>query len=210
MGGVMQDAFVGSWARQPHLSLEMLGSLHDLNHRFLDLIGARAGDWRPPGALHLPGEVSGRVAPLSAAQRSAAANCPYALFDLRFHDTAHWRARLGRAGHWRIADATMVDDDMASFVRLALFYAWHIASTGKLAAELLLGMNAHTAAAFRGATLDGLQALAESETANLTARWCTSGAYWSALMGAASGADAARLRRVQLFGLQLAAAARLP
>ena len=44
----MQDAFVGSWARQPHLSLEMLGSLHDLNHRFLDLIGARAGDWRLP------------------------------------------------------------------------------------------------------------------------------------------------------------------
>ena len=71
-------------------------------------------------------------------------------------------------------------------------------------------MNEHTAAAFRGATLDGLPALAESETANLTARWCTSGAYWSALMGAASRADAARLRRVQLFGLQLAAAARLP
>jgi len=206
----MQDAFVGSWARQPHLSVEMLGSLHDLNHRFLDLLGARAGDWRLPGALHLPGEVSGQVAPLSAAQRAAAANCPYALFDLRFHDTEHWRARLASAGHWRIADATVVDDDMASFVRLALFYAWHVASTGKLTAHLLLGMNEHTAAAFRGATLNGLQALAASETVNLTARWCTSGAYWSALTGAASRADAARLRRVQLFGLQLAAAARLP
>ena len=72
-------------------------------------------------------------------------------------------------------------------------------------------MNAHTAAAFRGARLNCLHDVwSTSETANLTARWCTSGAYWSALMGAASGADAARLRRVQLFGLQLAAAARLP
>lgn len=210
MGGVMQDAFIGSWARQPHLSVEMLGSLHDLNHRFLDLIGARAGDWRLPGALHLPAEVSGQVAPLSAAQRAAAANCPYALFDLRFHDTAHWRARLVGAGQWRIADATVVDDDIASFVRLALFYAWHVASTAKPAAELLLGMNTHTAAAFRGARLNGLQALAASETANLTARWSTSGAYWSALMGAASRADTARLHRVQLFGVQLAAAACLP
>ena len=37
-----------------------------------------------------------------------------------------------------------------------------------------------------------------------------SNAYWSALVCAASRTDAARLRKVQLFGLQLAAAARLP
>src|SRR5271169_473838 len=163
----MQEAFVGGWAPQPHFSVETLGSVHGLNHRFLDLVGAPAGDWPLPGRLKLPGEVSAQVAPLSAAQRSAAANCPYALFDLRFHDDEHWRARLGGAGHWRIADATVVDDDMASFVRLALFYAWHVASTAKLAAELLLGMSAHTAAAFRGARLNGLAALAASETVNL-------------------------------------------
>ncbi len=150
------------------------------------------------------------MAPLSAAQRAAAANCPYALFDLRFHDDEHWRARLGRAGHWRIADATMVDDDMASFVRLALFYAWHVASTARLAARAAAGHERAHGGGFPGREAQRPPALVASETANLTARWCTSGAYWSALMGAASGADAARLRRVQLFGLQLAAAARLP
>jgi hypothetical protein len=42
----MQDAIVGSWAQESHLSVESLGSLHDLNHRFLDLAAARAN---PPG-----------------------------------------------------------------------------------------------------------------------------------------------------------------
>jgi hypothetical protein len=207
---IMRDAFIGSWARQPHFPVEVLESLHDLNHRFLDLVGARAGDWRLPGRLNLPDEVSGRVAPLSAAQRAAAANCPYALFDMRFDDDEHWRALLSTAGRWRVADETMVDEDTAEFVRLALFYAWHVASTTKLAARLLLGMNEHTAAAFRGATLNCLPALVAREAANLTARWCGSDAYWSALMCAASRADPVRLRRVQLFGLQLAAAERLP
>jgi len=205
----MQDAFVSSWARQPHYPAEMLHSLHGLNHRFLDLVGAHPEDWRLPGRLKLPGEVSGQVAPLSAAQRAAAANCPYALFDLRFDDDEHWQARLNSPGRWRIADETTVEDDTADFVRLALFYAWHVASSTKLAAQLLLGMNEHTAMAFRSATLHSLQALVAGEAGNLSARWCTSTAYWSALVCAASCTDAARLRRVQLFGLQLAAAAHL-
>ena len=99
----MQEAFVGGWAGQPHFSVEMLGTLHDLNYRFLDLVGAPPGmpdgqllddKWPARGRLKLPGEVAAQVAPLSAAQRAAAANCPYALFDLRFHDDEHWRARL--------------------------------------------------------------------------------------------------------------------
>jgi hypothetical protein len=207
---VMQEAFVGGWARQPHFSLEMLGSVHDLNHRFLDLVGAPPGDWRLPGGLKLPSEVSAQVAPLCAAQRSAAANCPYALFDLRFHDDEYWRTRLGKANHWRIADQTLPEDDTVNFVRLALFYAWHVASTANLAAQLLLGMSELTAAAFRSVTVNCLPELVASEVDTLSARWCTSGAFWGALVRAASRKDAAQLRRVQLFGLQLAAAARLP
>jgi len=206
----MQEAFVGGWARQPHFSVETLGSVHDLNHRFLDLIGAPAGDWSTTGRLKLPGEVSAQVAPLYAAQRAAAANCPYALFDLRFHDDEHWRTRLGKVDHWRIADESLPEDDTVNFVRLALFYAWHVAATANLAGQLLLGMSELTAAAFRSVTLNRLPALVAGEVDTLTARWCTSGAFWGALVRAASRKDEARLRRVQLFGLQLAAAARLP
>jgi len=207
---VMQDAIVGSWAAQPHFSVGMLDSLHDLNHRFLDLVGGRGADWQPAASAGLSGEVSMQVAPLSAAQRAAAANCPYALFDLKFHDDGYWGARLQQSGHWHVADEAIATDDTANFVRLALFYAWHVAATARLSAQLLLGMSAHTAAAFRRATLNGLPALVAGETVNLSARWCTCDAYWRALVRAASHADAERLRRVQLFGLQLEAAARLP
>jgi hypothetical protein len=205
----MQDAFVGTWAQESHLSAEILGSLRDLNHRFLDLTAARAGLWGASGGAAPSLHLAGQVAPLSVAQREAAACCPYALFDLRFQDDGYWRLRLQSTGAWGVADESMVDDDTVTFVRLALFYAWHVASTAGIAAQLLLGMNGNTASAFRRITVNQLPALVVTESANLSARWSDCAAYWSALTAAASRADAVALRRVQLYGLQLAAAARL-
>ena len=206
----MQDAFIGNWARQSHLSVEHLNSMRDLNHRFLDLAGARAGDWAAAGIGGSAAGLGRQVAPLSRSQRAAAANCPYALFDLRFEDDAHWKGRLSHTDTWRVADEPGVDADTVGFVRLALFYAWHVASSAGLAADLLLGMRSDTASAFRRITVDSLPALVATEAVNLTARWSGCSAYWNALIGAAARADAAALRRVQLSGLQLAAAARLP
>jgi hypothetical protein len=197
----MHDAVVNNWARESQWTAQALESLRDLNHRFLDLAGERSGSW---GAL-----VAQRVAPLSALQRAAAASCPYALFDLRFQDDQHWRLRLQNAGRWHVADEPAADTDTSTFVRLALFYAWHVAATAGLAPQLLLGMSDDTAAAFRGITLSSLPGLVATEAANLTARWSDCGAYWRALMAAAARPDGTELRRVQLYGLQLAAATRL-
>jgi hypothetical protein len=202
----MQDAHVISWVRESHVSAEMLGSVHELNHRFLDLMALQR-DWNTPNS-NSSVSVSARIAPLSAAQKAAAANCPYALFDLRFHDDDHWQRRLRSTDHWSVADEAPVDAKTLDFVRLAIFFAWHVASTTKLAGRLLLGMHELTATAFRSATIDRLPSLAATEAANLTARWSNCAVYWSALTGAACGADSSNLRRIQLYGLQLAAAAR--
>jgi hypothetical protein len=205
----MQDAMVGSWAQETHLSDGTLKSLRALNHRFLDLAAARTNEWVICGggtSLRL----AGQVAPLSALQREAAAACPYALFDFRFQDDGHWRLRLQNLGAWHVADESPVDEETVNFVRLALFYAWHVASSTAIAPQLLLGMNGNTAGALRRITVNQLPALVATEAANLSARWCDCAAFWSALTGAASRADPAALRRVQLYGLQLAAAARLP
>jgi hypothetical protein len=204
----MQDAHVGSWAREPHLPKELQGSVRELNRRFLDLVVGRPGDWNLPGCA-LPAALSARVAPLTAEQKSAAANCPYALFDLRFHDDGYWRTRLGAVAQGAVAEGTAADGKTLEFVRLAIFFAWHAASTSKLAAKLLLGMHEATADAFREATIDCLPTLAEMEAGQLTARWNHCATYWSALTGAAARPDPADLRRIQLYGLQLAAAARL-
>ena len=196
----MQDAFTGNWTPQSHVSAEHLTSVRGLNGRFLDLGGHR---------LLSPG-LAQQVASLLPVQRAAAANCPYALFDLRFGDDVYWRGRLQAVGAWRIADEPKVDADTIDFVRLALFYTWHVASSAGLAAHLLLGMHGNTAEAFRGISVDALPALALAEATNLTARWGGCGAYWTALISAAARPDPAALRRVQLSGLQLAAAAQLP
>jgi hypothetical protein len=156
------------------------------------------------------GWAAARVAALSPAQRAAAAGCPYALFDLRFQDDGHWRLRLQNLGSWCVADESAVDDDTVSFVRVALFYAWHVASGDGIKAQLLLGMNGPTAAAFRRLTVKHLPALAASEAKHLSPRWNGCAVYWGSLTAAAARTDAKTLRRVQLHGLQLAAAARLP
>jgi len=208
MEPVMQDAHK-NWSPDPHVSAEMLESIRELNHRFLDLIAIPPIDWNTSMRAGLCAEVSRQVAPLSAAQKRAAANCPYALFDLRFHDDGHWQNRLRTAGRWSVADDTSAEDDTRNFVRLALFFTWHVASTATLAARFLLGMNEVTAAAFRAATIDCLPALACTEAGNLSARWNNYPMFWSALTAAASQPNSAALRRIQLYGLQIAAAARL-
>jgi len=209
----MLDAFVGGWAQESLLSAEVLGSLRDLNHRFLDLAAARGGAWTPPGAGRALG-LAARVGPLSAAQRAQAAACPYALFDLRFQDEAHWRSRLQNLQSWRVADETAgadsVGKDTLDFVRLALFYTWHVASNATLKAQLLLGMNAAIATELGRINVNHLPSLAASEAKHLSARWSDCTVFWNRLTGAASQDDGAALRRVQLYGLQLAAAARFP
>ena len=196
----MHDPFIGNWTRESHASPAQLTSMRGLNGRFLDLAGR---------GLLAPG-LARRLASLLPVQRAAAANCPYALFDLRFGDDLYWRERLRTIGNWRIADEPKVQADILDFVRLALFYTWHVASSTGLAARLLLGMHGNTAEAFRGIAVDALPSLALAEAPNLTARWSNCDPYWSALISAAARPDPAALRRVQLSGLQLAAAAQLP
>lgn len=210
----MQDAQVVNWARETHVSGAMLDSVRQLNRRFLDLVATRMvgtapGAWRSAVPAGFSADMSAQIAPLSAPQKAAAASCPYALFDLRFGDDGHWRTRFEASPRWTVAEEAPMGANTLDFVRLALFFAWHVASTGKVAAQFLLGMNEITAAAFRGATIDCLPALAVTEAVNLTARWNDCPAYWGALTEAAARPNPSGLRKIQLYGLQLAAAARL-
>ncbi len=206
----MQEASVKGWMHESHVPAELFESVRELNHRFLDLLATPSSRWVGTRHVGLSTPVLGQVVPLSVAQKKAVASCPYALFDLRFHDDAYWQTRLLGNNRWGVADELVADQNTLDFVRLALFFAWHVAATGKLAAQFLLGMNEGAVARFRVATIDRLPALVSGEAANLTARWGDCPAYWTALTSAARGRDATGLRRVQLYGLQLAAASHLP
>jgi hypothetical protein len=203
----MEEAFIGHWARESHLSVQQLSSIRCLNRRFLDLAGTRGDAWEGGGPANGVGR---QLTLLSQAQRTAAASCPYALFDLRFEDATHWKERLECAGNASVADRPGIDGATIEFVRLALFYTWHLASAAGIAAHLLLGMRHDTVDAFRRVSVDTLPGLALTEADHLSARWSGCGAYWNSLISAAAGSDPAALRRVQLSGLQLAVASRLP
>jgi len=211
----MQDATLDRWSPRAgsrcaaDFSRE-IGSLCALNRRFLDLRCTDSG-------VHV------RLARLSAAQKDTVACCPYALFDVRLHDAAHWQARLRQTGTTQVADVAdrapkpraAGGDEVTEFLRLALFFAWHVAASSgvggpRLAPQLVLGMHALTSAAFALVPVSALPELAQSEAGCLSARWRDSDRYWSALAAAAEGRDESRLQRVRLYGIQLAAAVQLP
>jgi len=195
----MQEA-----ALSPHL----LRSLSELNRRFLDLAGASraTAEWLP----RVPSELAQRIGALPSDRRAALSTCPYALFDLRFCDEAHWHSALQSGAAWRVNDTSHAGAGTAEFVQLALFYSWHLASSSPHAATLFLGMSERTAKALAGITLDKLPGLFESQRHHLGLRWAHCKSYWFAMTGAASAPQSRNLRRAQLFGLQVAAAARLP
>jgi hypothetical protein len=203
----MKDMNIRIPSRGPHIPAQMLDSVRELNHRFLDLVSRDPAGWNVQ-LRGLPHAALLRVMPLSAAQKAAASTCPYALFDMRFHDAAHWRPRLMSAACGSVAESP-TDAETLEFVRLALFFAWHVAATTHIGARLLLGMSEASCAAFRSATIDCLPSVAAAQSGLLTARWNNCARYWTALAAAASTPNAAGLRRIQLYGLQLAAAARL-
>jgi hypothetical protein len=205
----MQQTPTGHWTPQPHYTLEALGPLHDLNQRFLDLLAERTENFKGARAAE-SATLACALAALTPAQRAQAARCPYALFDLRFQDAEHWRQRLEGSKAWRIEDAEAPGHERLEFVHVALFYAWHVARTGQLAAQVMLGMQAGTAHALRATPLNSLPALAPRAALELKARFIPRVSFWSSLIRSAARGDAAQLRRVQLFGLQLAAAAHLP
>ncbi len=190
----MRPAMVSRWTREPLLSAEMTRNLRDLNAAFLELDGIVA----PP------------LASLTPSQRAVLANCPFALFDLRFHDHDHWRRHLRGAAGCCVAETPAAEQRVVAFVRIALFYAWHLATTARHEASLLFGIPELTADVFAEAGPAQLMSIAAVQAVNLATRWSHCDAYWGSLADAAERADPANLRRVQLSGLQLVAAARLP
>jgi len=112
--------------------------LHDLNLRFLDLVGSHqggAGSWGAAGSLDLPGGASARLGHdrlAEAAARIVRTRYSICAFTTRLIGMPASRVRA-LAGRGRGAE-----EDIANFVRLALFYAWHVATTTRHAARLLL------------------------------------------------------------------------
>jgi hypothetical protein len=196
----MQDAVSNSRAS---------GSLNHLNLRFLSWLSARA---KQPGGsrdMQLPLELQRRFAGLTHEVSAALAQCPYALFDLNFHDETHWRACLQCSGQPRVSDGPAIDPHTRDFVQLAVFYCWHMTISDPVSAQLTLGIGERLIKIFRDTSVDRLPLVSALHTKRLQPRWTHSLRYWGDLIAAAADPQSGEFRRVKLFGLQLAGASRL-
>jgi len=187
---------------------EMLESLQELNELSLALLAEQAavrGASASP-LLHQVGELW-RLLDTPARRRAAA--CPYLLVDAGFADAPRWRQppapQVGDAGRGDYASFFTVPAAV-ELARLVFTYAWHLARSQGVAARLLLGMPATSAALIGRYTLCQIQGLAESHVEWLRPRWPTRVQVWRELLQAAACGEALALERARLRGLTLLAA----
>jgi hypothetical protein len=93
----------------------------------------------------------------------------------------------------------------SALIRRLLVLAWHLARSNPLAARITLGMSDTCAALIAGCRLEALEALAESRPDWIRPLWEDRPEIWQQLLTAALSDHEARLRPLQLRGLQLLA-----
>lgn len=202
----MQEAIPTPVQREPLLPAPLLSSLCRLNRRFLDLVAAGPGGaW----GLPVPPALSRRIGHFPEDRLQAIALAPYALFDLRFAEEAHWAMLLAAGASNHVEDSPVIDASAAQFVQLGVFFAWHLAQTRPRSAPLVLGMSDRTVRDLAGLPLDRLPALVRAQLSNLTLRWPRQQLFWHLLTRATCVPGSVEFSRAQLLGVQIAAAVRL-
>ncbi len=191
--------FANGWdaSLQNHIS--------ELNLRFLELFAGAASDaascLRTPVVMELRAEW--RRLPRAGLQRLAA--CPYLLVDAAFAAPARWRELA--AGAVQDVARTPVDVSLvgSDLVRRTLMFAWHLTRANPLAACIRLGMSQECIELIAARSLHQLEALADTQPAWVRPRWENRVEVWRQLLYAACDERSARLRQLQLRGLQLLA-----
>jgi hypothetical protein len=173
--------------------------------RFLELFaGAASGATsclRTPIVLELRAEW--RQLPRAGLQRLA--TCPYLLVDAAFATPTHWRELLKAAVQDAARAPVSMDPVGTDLVRRTLVLAWHLTRANPLAACIRLGMSHECIELIAARSLHQLEAVADTRPTWVRPRWENRVEVWRQLLYAARDDQSARLRQLQLRGLQLLA-----
>ncbi|MFI4867956.1 MAG: hypothetical protein ACHQDD_01215 [Steroidobacterales bacterium] len=141
------------------------------------------------------------------AQRRLSA-CPCLLLDAGFAQSQRWDAvacpGVMDAG---VRGGYFSGRSGVALVRRTLVFAWHLARSNRVAARVILGMNARSAERIAASRLADLEAVAELAPGWIVPRWERQPNVWRQLLGAACRGQPLMLRQAQLRGLQLLARA---
>jgi hypothetical protein len=194
----------GNW------DIGLLEPLTEINERVLEALAAGATGGGPScSPLCQSPNIPWRTFGAEARQRLA--SCPYLLIDGGFARPELWVRPLGSG----VRDARPGGRAFAavlgpSTVRCVLMLAWHLARANRLAGRIALGLSEPCAALIAAGRLRDMEALAEAGPWWISPRWESRSEIWRQLLEAAVCQRPARLRTMQLRGLQLLAASVLP
>jgi len=199
-----------AWLAGDVLDAALRVSLRDLNARFLDCLRRM-----PEEELELLGFVPAVARLLRATDAHSTlliAACPYALFDAAFRRHEYWHAMCAGAGAGTVAvsgeDAALPPEHQQEYVTLtemALFFAWHLATTNLLATRLVLGMSTATAELIRSSTLPAITGAVRTRRRLLRPRWPERTLFWRRLLAITPQSSFEEATVAQLTGIQLMA-----
>lgn len=202
----------------PVLNDELLARVYELNRDYVELLLDESSDPAPDAGFEtLPGKVLEGLARLSPESRRALTASSFALYALNFGDLAFWASVLsnppprlpGPAGAGlsiAMQYGSSTDSCMrAAFCEVALFFAWHVVASSRVAARLLFAIPDALSAQLARAPLWQLKRIAMDHPRILTPRWPRNPCFWPDLIHFAAVGDAVRLATAQLLGNQLIA-----
>jgi len=197
-----------AWLAGDVLNAALRVSLRDLNARFLDCLRRM-----PEEELELLGFVPAVARLLRATNAHSTrviAACPYALFDAAFRRHEYWHAMCAGAGTLAASeeDAGLPAEHQQEYLTLtemALFFAWHLATTNLLATRLVLGMSTATAELIRSSTLPAITGVVRIRPRLLRPRWPERTLFWRRLLAITPQSSFEEATVAQLTGIQLMA-----
>lgn len=202
-----------SWQPAEVLDAALRISLRELNARFLACLQRM-----PEEALAELGFAANVARLLRAADAEsvvAIAACPYALWDASFRAHEFWKSvcvPVAQAGAEVRPQREMPGyaQEYLSLSEMALFFAWHVATTNALATRLVLGMSAATAELIRSSTLPVVASAVRVDRLLLRPRWPQRTLYWRRLLALTPQSTFEEMRLAQLVGIQLMATEQKP
>jgi hypothetical protein len=188
----------------PVLTTSILSGIHQLNLDYVETLVADVDEHLL--AASLPESVLRGLAALSPEARKAVAACPFALFSPGFEQQQFWRDDLRETNSVPVHVARQQLSRESAFTLSALFFAWHVASSQRMAAKVLFALPDAAIEMLIRMPLSALHDAACGSPALLVPRWPTNAAFWPDLVRFAALGDARRLNTTQLHGSQLNAA----
>lgn len=186
---------------------EASDSLVELNVQCLELLSDQAHAHPPHGSTCLR-QVAEIWSTLDAGARRRAASCPYLLVDAGFSDPTRWCWFEGRPVNdlaLRPYKSFFTVPRAPAVTQQVFMYAWHLAQSQDVTAQILLGIPTHCTSLISSCTLPRIHELAEQHPDWMRPRWLNQVRIWRNLLVAAASGEALALESARMHGLQVIA-----